>query len=518
MYRRLNAVKDTYITNKIIRDSFRATDANVGEAATLDLFKLYDENSISGEDDPVELTRILIKFDLNPLRALTGSILDYTSDSFRCDIKLYDVFGGQTVPSNFKVLAAPLSQSFDEGVGRDVFKFQDIDAANFITASNSGGSSNIWFVSGANRQGLLGSDEIDVIASGNLNDGSGVQFLYGEQTFTEGTEDLSIDVTTIISGTLANQIPDYGFRISFSGTQETDAVTRFVKRFASRHNSNTRKRPRLEVRYNDSIQDHHESFFFNLSGSVFLNNFQRGQPANIVSGSALTEVTGDDCMRFKIVTGAFEKVVSASQHKYGSSLSATGIYSATFAVNSFGSSSLGGLVNSTLEDHIRDSGSVTFRTNWESADTGSIGYHTGSLTIKALNSTAFQNSPTRFILNIHNLKDSYRQGHKIRLRCVAFDDDEVVKAVKTPLYRTSQILIKSFYRIRDTYSDDVIVPFDDDESFNATLMSTDSDGMYFDIFTDDLEIGRVYTIDVKVKDGGVTQIFKNIGGNFRIEP
>ena len=220
-------------------------------------------------------------------------------------------------------------------------------------------------------------------------------------------------------------------------------------------------------------------------------------------------------MRFKIVTGAFEKVVSASQHKYGTSLSATGIYSATFAINSFGSSSLGGSVNNTLEQHIRDSGSVTFRTNWESADTGSVGYHTGSLTVNALNSTAFQNQATRFILNITNLKDSYRQGQKVRLRCVAFNDDEVVKAVKTPLYRTSQILVKSFYRIRDTYSDEVVIPFD--ETFNATLMSTDSDGMYFDIFTDDLELGRVFTIDVKVKDGGVDQIFKNVGGNFRIE-
>ena len=61
----------------------------------------------------------------------------------------------------------------------------------------------------------------------------------------------------------------------------------------------------------------------------------------------------------------------------------------------------------------------------------------------------------------------------------------------------------------------MVIPFD--ETFNATLMSTDSDGMYFDIFTDDLELGRVFTIDVKVKDGGVDQIFKNVGGNFRIE-
>ena len=517
MYRRIKATKDTYITNKIIRNSFRATDANVGEAASLDVFKLYAENAISGETNPIELSRLLIKFDLDELRSLTGSILDITSPSFKCSLNLYDVYGGQTLPSNFKLIAFPLSKSFDEGVGRDVQKFQDIDSSNFLTASISGDSAVTWFASGANKQGLLGADDIDIIASGNLNDDNGVVNLFAEQTFANGSENMSVDVTTVISGVLAGQIPDHGFRISFSGTQETDTVTRFVKRFASRHNNNTRKRPRLEVRYNDAVQDHHESFFFNLSGSLFLNNFERGQPANIVSGSALSEITGDDCMRFKVVTGAFEKVVSASQHKYGDSLSATGIYSATFAIDSFGSSSLGGEVNSTLEDHIRDSGSVTFRTNWESSDM-TVGYHTGSLTIKALNSTAFKNSSTRFILNIHNLKDSYRQGHKIRLRCVAFDDDEVVKAVKTPLYRTSQILIKSFYRIRDTYSDEVVIPFDDDDTFNATLMSTDSDGMYFDIFTDDLEIGRVYTIDVKVKDGGATQIFKNVGGNFRIEP
>ena len=47
MYRILTASKDAYITNKIINNSFRATDANVGQAGTLDLFKLYDETTLS---------------------------------------------------------------------------------------------------------------------------------------------------------------------------------------------------------------------------------------------------------------------------------------------------------------------------------------------------------------------------------------------------------------------------------------------------------------------------------------
>ena len=62
MFLILTASKDAYITNKIIDNSYRATDANTGRAGTLDLFKLYNESSIDGENNPIELSRILIKF------------------------------------------------------------------------------------------------------------------------------------------------------------------------------------------------------------------------------------------------------------------------------------------------------------------------------------------------------------------------------------------------------------------------------------------------------------------------
>ena len=39
------------------------------------------------------------------------------------------------------------------------------------------------------------SDDIDIIGSGNLDDGLGVSFLYSEQLFNDGTEDLDVDVT-----------------------------------------------------------------------------------------------------------------------------------------------------------------------------------------------------------------------------------------------------------------------------------------------------------------------------------
>jgi hypothetical protein len=126
MYRILTSSKDTYITNKIVNNSFRATDANVGQAGTLDLFKLYAESTTGSNATPTELSRALIKFDLAPLKKLTGTSLDITHPSFKCTLKLSDVYGGQTTPSNFKMWVHPLSKSFDEGIGRDVISFADL--------------------------------------------------------------------------------------------------------------------------------------------------------------------------------------------------------------------------------------------------------------------------------------------------------------------------------------------------------------------------------------------------------
>jgi hypothetical protein len=126
MQRILSASKDTYITNKIINNSFRATDANVGEAGTLDLFKLYDENTLSadGSGEAIELTRLLIKFPISEIRSMdTSGTIDINSTSFKCFVKLHDVYGGQTTPRNFKTILFPLSKSFAEGTGMNVVTF-----------------------------------------------------------------------------------------------------------------------------------------------------------------------------------------------------------------------------------------------------------------------------------------------------------------------------------------------------------------------------------------------------------
>ena len=123
-----SASADTYITNKII-DALPAVSGNVGRAGTLDLFKLYDENlEVTGT---LELSRLLIKFDLSKALTLASSSLDIGDSTFRATLKLQNISAGQPVPNNFTVQVFPLAVEFSEGFGRDVISFADVDATNF---------------------------------------------------------------------------------------------------------------------------------------------------------------------------------------------------------------------------------------------------------------------------------------------------------------------------------------------------------------------------------------------------
>ncbi len=511
MYRILTASKDTYITDKIISNTFRATDSNVGKASTLDLYKLYGESSSGSVENPVEVSRALVKFDLDPLRALTSSILDFSSPTFKAYLRMSDVYGGQTTPDNFKLIAFPLSQSFDEGMGRNIIDYTDLDSCNYITASVTSGTPKLWFLSGANKVGFLGSDDIDIIGSGNLSDGKGSRFLWKSQTFESGEEDLKLDVTDIISGTLAGQIPDYGFRLSYSGTFETNQKTYFVKRFSSLQSDNYLKKPALIIQYDDSTQDHHGAFFFEMTGSLFLNNSGRGSRRNLISGSAGTEITGSNCLHLRLISGSsvsgtlFQKTITGSQHLVGNNF-ISGAYSASFALSEF--------EDSTLFTHVRRAHSASFTTIWSPIDE-SFAFLTSSLIVKRTARTSFDNDADRIIVKVTNMKSIYKKSDKVRFRVFAEDIDRKIVFKKLPMETKSQIFTKMYYRIRDSISREIVVPFE--KSSNSTICSTDSNGMYFDFYMDTLAPGRLYTIEFQINKNGEDLLFVDAATKFRLE-
>jgi hypothetical protein len=293
MFKVLQPISDAYVTNRVINGA-EMSGSNVGLAGSLDLFKLYGYTSTlvgSSSIPNIELSRLLVQFDLNPLRELVAlGQVDPGNASFSVTLNLYDVYGGQPTPDHFNVIVYPLSASFDEGHGRDVVFYSDFDVCNFQTSSLASGS---WISPGANTGGTYPSACDYFTSSGSIT--FGVQ-----QFFTKGTEDLSVDVTEIVSATLAGLLPDAGFRVSFTAMTEADTHSYFVKRFGSRQAFNPEKRPRMVVRFDDSIQDDTQNFYLDSPSYLFLYNYVRGSTlGNLVSGS--NQVTGSNSLKLTLV-------------------------------------------------------------------------------------------------------------------------------------------------------------------------------------------------------------------------
>ncbi len=503
---------DTYITDKIIGDN-RSENSNVGSAGTLDLFKLWGETLFRSTGSQNEVSRILVKFDLSKIKNKIKDRVDINSPSFSARLKLFDITAGNATPSNFNILASPLSQSFLEGSGRDVGSFSDIDTCNFLTASYANGGDIKWFMSGANAAGQLDSKNIDYITTADLDKptGQNIVNIAATQYFKNGTEDLDIDITTIVSASLAGRIPDHGFRIAFSGSDDSDKKSRFVKRFASRNASNPNKRPRIEISYDDSIQDNHLNFIFNHTGSLFLENVVNYSYSNILSGSSLTPVTGPNCMNLKLEAGLFSYKTSVSQVVRGSDKIATiGVYSSSFALDTFNQSQYNR--NLTLSNKISRDGYVDFRTYWESLD-GSYAYHTGSLRI-------YKNKPhsgtrvSSLRMNATNLKLEYDHSEISKIRLFAVDDSIVQQHSKSSRQLSSVILQNSHYRLVDFNTGQTI--FDFDEINNSTKISSDAKGLFFDFDFSVAPRGRSYAFEYLIIEGLDRKIIRDPNTRFLV--
>ena len=502
MYIIATSSADSYITNKIV-DGSRVEDANVGRAGTLDLFKLYGETMSGSSSDHIELSRILIKFDMTRLMSLASSSLDINSSTFKAKLRLQSIESNLPNPRNFTVSVFPLAKSFNEGDGRDVSAFSDIDTCNYLNSSDG----VYWAISGAYSSGAVGDTGIDYYSSGNLQDGFGLRSLESKQLFVEGNEDLFVDVSSVVSATLAGIIPNYGFVLSFTSSQENDHVTRFVKRFASRHVTHENLRPRLEVHSNNSIFDAHAYSYFDSSGSLFLRNFVGPSQANLLSASS--EVSGDNCLKITLTTGSYSKVILASQQSIGSNR-VTGSYVGSFYLSAQDQSAVSGTV--TLADHVQASGSIIFSEKWTSND-GSVVFHSTFLTCSIPTRTAFDAVPRQLRVRATNSKSKYQNNESHRVRVFAYDSNYEPSSSRVPKPTRSESP-EIYFRLKDT-DGRVYIPFE--RQNGGTRLSADIDGLFFDFYTDGLPSGRLFTMDYLIVDRGSEYIIEDRNVRFTVE-
>jgi len=522
MYRILKCTKDTYIQNFYINGT-SSIDANVGNASTIDLSVLVNEKTLpNGSGSGIELSRGLLKFDLQPLYDLTSSILNINHSSFKATLKLFDIYGGQTVPSNYTLNVFPLAKAFDEGRGYDILAFRDIDAANFISASISSGLT-LWDGQGCSISGGLGNSNIDYYTSGNL--GNGIESFEKKQVFERGDENLSIDITTLISGTLSNQIPNHGFRLAFTSSQETDGITRFVKRFATRHVNNPRLKPVIIIQYNDAIIDDNQMLYFDTNNNLYFYNNFRGSSRNFFSGS--TEITGSDSLlltlvasqSIKVLTSSFQSNFSASVSYY---TSATLYHSQSFTGSQFsiGNTFITGTyhcpftLSSSLINFIGPSSSLSFAQYWQSLD-GTITYATGNyLQINKIigGNNSFQER--NIVCNITNLKNYYTTTEIARLRVFTIDYNTEVISYRIPQTMKPTVFKQMYWRLLDAFSREILIDFDTES--NSTLLSCDAGGHYFDLYMEDLVPNFVYEIEFLINENGKNIFLTNNGFRFKV--
>lgn len=520
MYRILKSNKDNYITNKVISKHY-SVDSNVGQAGTLDLYSLFDESIVYDATGSIvssgvrESTRALIEFDYSKIQELHDSYqLDLTGGNYTCSLRLMDVYGGQSTPSNFVLEVLPLAKQWSEGRGFDVVAYQHVDASNWITASLSGSTAVTWSLPGASATGSVGASNIDVYVSGNL--GLGNQYIGSLAYFARGDEELNANVTHLVSASLANLIANNGFRVAFTKEEEEENKTYFVKRFGARHVQNKDLQPRIDVTTTDDIirSDKGRAKFKPQTQNFFLFNSGDLSYTNFVNGGF--EVTGSNCITLTLQASKqvmvnvttyslahgmtisymsqsvaiFTTSFTGSQHKIGSRF-IPGVYKTDVIVDPYQNTDLAAYLSGSYSDPIKFVGS------WKNAANGQL-LHTEDILFDGYAGMADISIDKNYVVNIYNLQSVYNATtdgcQRFRVFAQNYNTEQI--AYKTPYKTQSDIIPGMKFRVMKAFQNIEYIPFCD-----ATELSYDENGMYFDLYINDFEPGSVYQIDLLLPTG-----------------
>lgn len=492
--KRYFATKDNTITNAFKSNlTTRGTGSNMGQSDVLEVFSIYGQAS-SSSGLSSELARVLIEFDTTDVAAdrTAGDIPASGSVSFY--LKMYNAKHGQTLPKNYTmeikaVTGSTGTREWEEGFGLDMEGYTD---------STGGGTGSNWI----NRKSATAwTTQGGDYANPNTDLSSSFT-----QVFDDGTEDLEVDVTTLVeqwlndTGNVLGVKNNYGFGVMLSSSHETESRSYYTKKFFARGSEFFFKRPVLEARWDSRDLDNRGNFIYSSSlatadenlNKIYLYNYFRGQLRNIPgigtgniyvslfsgsaddsapSGSALelvvdgTHVTHAD--RNRVVTGSY---------------SSTGIYTANVALTAA----------TTPLETVYD---VWFSGSNAIADAAgaSIQYHTGSITPSTLDS--YEIAPSdKFVTNITNLKPVYSTSESARFRVFVRSKDwcPTVYNVASKVAENTEIESGSYkiFRIIDELD---VVPYGTGSDLH-TAMSYDMSGNYFDLDMSMLQEDYMYGI------------------------
>lgn len=298
-------------------------------------------------------------------------------------------------------------------------------------------------------------------------------------SFPTGLEDMELDVTTLVEqwintdGNVLGSKDNYGFGIKLPDATETAARSFYTKKFFGRDSEFFFQRPVLEARWDSARKDDRGYFYASSSlvsatdnlNALYLYNRVRGRLRDypVMPTSASLRLNSTDAVGSNLVAAAVSKV-------------STGIYKADIALDT--------------------TASVVYDI-WYS---GSVAYHTGSVSVKSFNSYGYNPEDT-YVLSMPSLRDEYRkdQTHRLNLyvREKNWSPNIYTQAVKTAI--PSLIIPSASFQLRRAIDDYVVVSYGTGSNMHTGL-SYDVSGNYFDLDTTYLEAGYLYDIQYSFYD------------------
>jgi hypothetical protein len=461
---------DTTITNAFKSNlSTRGVSGNMGQSDILEIFSIYGQANPSSS----ELSRVLIKFPINDLVTDRSNGLIPASGSVSWFLKLYNAKHSDTIPKDFTLTISAVSRSWDEGYGLNMEEYSDFGYANWNSAASSSG------VGITNWTSAGGDYHTTPTAS---------------QFFNKGTEDLIVDVSSLVEQWIAGTKTNYGFGVKLTSSQEQAAESFYTKRFFARGTEFFFKKPTLEARWNSVRRDNRGYFYASSSlasaqdnlNTIYLYNVVRGRLANIPAIG-----TGNIYVRVFDDPSGSNTITATPKNPVTGGWVSTGIYSASFALNTTASEVFDRWFNSTL----------------------TTCFHTGSIDIYDLDSQDY-NPTNRYVVSCTNLKPIYYSEEQSRFRFFVRKKDwqPTIYTVATN-FIPSETIESASYKIVRVADNLEVIPYGTG-SLMHTGLSYDVSGSYFDLDMNTLETDYSYQIKLTFYDGA-TNSWKEQSDTFK---
>ena len=510
--KRYVASKDTTITNAYKSNlSTRGTGSNMGAADVLELFSIYGQaqelntyTTVSGTFNSQELSRILIEFPTTNIQTDRTNEDIPGSGSVDFYLRMFNAKHGSTTPKNAKVVIATVDSAWEEGFGLDMVEYKDDtrneEGANWINSASNASWDNVGGDYSKDRRRTY--------------------------EFSDGTEDIEVDVTDVVEAWLAGTISNNGFGLFLTGTQEayfsgsngTDEGSLvnnltgsrrsyYTKKFFARSSEFTLRKPVIEARWDSSKKDNRGNLLYSSSllpkadnlNTIYFYNYVRGQLKNIdnaVDGKRLYVQIFSGSRDSGGPTGSAISLVPAAGGVLAASdavptvetvitggLVSTGIYSATFAITS-------SVTDARHHPQV-------LHDMWFGASTPGVGDHkevakgalfTGSLVPEVPKSVNYNYSDS-YVISMPDLKDIYDSNEKASFRVYTrnknWSPSIYSKATAETPINIIEDLYYRLYRVADgfevvAYGTGSVTPQLTGSEESYTRLSYDSSGSYFD--------------------------------------